>query len=434
VSSEVLNSGGNSAKALVVIGMHRSGTSALAGLLNHLGIEMGSSLMPAQEAVNEKGFWEQEAIVSIHDRLLQYLGLSWDDPRHLAEGWWLEDFPQQCLDEICSVLTEDMKTRSLWAIKDPRMCRLLPLWHLVFSRLGIEPCFLCIVRNPLEVAASLSARDSMPEDLAILLWFQHNLEAIVGTVGYKRRFLEYGQLLDQGERLVRRILEEFSIKFEPSTTVSNEEEWFLTTNLRHHNVSAAELDSKEKVPGIVKTLFNKLTVAAETGADLMANDLQAIRQQYFDVARLLQPWLRLSDKLQRDIASRNIAFEHLRRENELQSQGLRTAEETIRSMRIQSSAIDSALKEAQQIVGDKEVRERQLDTALREAQGIVKERGVQMDELNRALEKATGYVRDREADVNSLNAKVEGLERYIGRIEKHWLLGYVTKNLMRSAK
>jgi hypothetical protein len=432
--ADFMSNSPESAKALVVLGMHRSGTSALAGVLSHLGVEMGSSLMPAQKSVNEKGFWEQEEIVAIHDRLLQYHGLSWDDPRHLPQDWWLEEFSQQCLEEICSILIEDMKASSLWAIKDPRMCRLLPLWQLVFSRLEIEPCFLFIVRNPLEVAASLNARDAMPRDLALLLWFQHNLEAIEGTVGCRRRFFEYGQLLTQGEDLVRVGLKECSITLDRSVRVSDEQENFLTARLRHHAASAEDLESNTAVPSMVTGLFRKLIIAAEKGVDLTADDWLAIRQHYVESAQLLQPWLSLSEKLQRDIANRNRELERLRRENGVLTQALRAAEGTIEEIRVESSGIDAALKEAQQIVREKEVRERQLDAALKEAQQIVKEREGRIDELNDALTQATGYVRARERDVADLKLRVKQLEDIVARVEGHWLLGYVAKGLSRSSE
>ena len=72
--------------AVIVLGMHRSGTSALAGLLHELGLAMGPSLMPGRADENEKGFWEHEKIVSIHDRLLAYFGSGWSDPMPLPQG------------------------------------------------------------------------------------------------------------------------------------------------------------------------------------------------------------------------------------------------------------------------------------------------------------------------------------------------------------
>ena len=72
--------------AVIVLGMHRSGTSALAGTLQRLGLDLGDGLMPAN-AENERGFFEHLEIVDIHDRLLATLDSSWDDPNSLEPGW-----------------------------------------------------------------------------------------------------------------------------------------------------------------------------------------------------------------------------------------------------------------------------------------------------------------------------------------------------------
>src|SRR5690242_13435712 len=74
--------------ALIILGMHRSGTSLLTGLLSQVGVQMGKSLYAHQKGVNEKGFWEHEDIVDTHDELLLNLDSQWDDLLPLADNWW----------------------------------------------------------------------------------------------------------------------------------------------------------------------------------------------------------------------------------------------------------------------------------------------------------------------------------------------------------
>ena len=74
-------------RALIVLGMHRSGTSAFSGVLNLLGVDLGAHLLPASNT-NQSGYWEHEEIVAVHDRLLMALGSSWDDPSPLPPNWW----------------------------------------------------------------------------------------------------------------------------------------------------------------------------------------------------------------------------------------------------------------------------------------------------------------------------------------------------------
>ena len=63
-------------RSLVILGMHRSGTSALAGLVQLLGVNLGEDLLPAMPEVNEKGFFEHQEILDIHEGLLKSLGWS----------------------------------------------------------------------------------------------------------------------------------------------------------------------------------------------------------------------------------------------------------------------------------------------------------------------------------------------------------------------
>ena len=68
-----------------VLGMHRSGTSLLARLLNIAGIELGAASSLARPAEdNPRGFWEHEELRKTNDALLQVFGGSWMDPPELT--------------------------------------------------------------------------------------------------------------------------------------------------------------------------------------------------------------------------------------------------------------------------------------------------------------------------------------------------------------
>ena len=379
--------------AVIVLGMHRSGTSALAGLLHELGIAMGPSLMSGRADENEKGFWEHEKIVSIHDRLLAHFGSGWSDPVPLPQDWFTRDFSRQCQDEICRVLEEDFGSHPLWALKDPRMCRLMPLWMPVFDRLDINPLFLCIVRNPLEVAASLQRRDSLANDHALLLWLQYNLEALESTAGYRRRFLTFAQLLEQGAPLLEDILR--GCLQQPSgqpPVAAAGAGMFLSSELRHHVVNDRSLNA---VPETVSGLYRLLANAAASGAEMDEGEWQAVRGSYQESTQLLNPWLGLSGALRQDLTSRNIAFDALQQENEQLTRGLRHAEV---------------------LVQEREAHIQVLDKALQEAQLLVRERNARVEELDTALQTATRYVRQHETRIMTLTAELEQLKQGRARV------------------
>ena len=84
---------------------------------------------------------------------------------------------------------------SVAAVKDPRACRLVPLWLDVAARAGARPAALLVVRHPDEVAASLEKRGGMSRARAHLLWTIHLLEAERDSRGIPRAFVSYDALL-----------------------------------------------------------------------------------------------------------------------------------------------------------------------------------------------------------------------------------------------
>ena len=90
--------------ALIILGMHRSGTSLLTGLLSQVGVKMGRRLYAPQKGVNEKGFWEHEDIVDTHDELLLHLGSQWDDLLPLDKEWWKADVVQPFVDRLTGLV------------------------------------------------------------------------------------------------------------------------------------------------------------------------------------------------------------------------------------------------------------------------------------------------------------------------------------------
>ena len=130
---------------ILVIGMHRSGTSAVTRVLNLLGIELGGSLLPSADD-NARGFWEHQDAVLINERLLSALGRNWFDLRELPHGWLSTPAASEAKLQLKELFTREFGGPVIWAVKDPRICRLLPLWrfwkswvskHMHFSWCGI---------------------------------------------------------------------------------------------------------------------------------------------------------------------------------------------------------------------------------------------------------------------------------------------------------
>ena len=125
----------NEKSALFVLGMHRSGTSLMAGCLAGLGVDFGSDMVPAREGVNAKGFFEHRQILEVHDRLLGLLESDWMDPCPLPTGWAKGAGATAEAQRLQTILHRDLRS-PLIGIKDPRLARLLPLWTDLMEREG----------------------------------------------------------------------------------------------------------------------------------------------------------------------------------------------------------------------------------------------------------------------------------------------------------
>lgn len=176
--------------ALLILGMHRSGTSAVAGQLAALGMRAARDLLPPQPD-NPKGFFEPRAIVDLHDEILKVLGSTWDDPRPLPEGW--VEFPEMAAwrAKLAAWVVAEFGGQAGWFVKDPRLCRLLPLWLVVLGELGINPKILLVVRSPAEVIASLAVRSRTDSDQAGMLWLAHYADAEIASRGLARELVLY---------------------------------------------------------------------------------------------------------------------------------------------------------------------------------------------------------------------------------------------------
>lgn len=229
-----------SSRAILVLGMHRSGTSALTGILHILGVALGADLMPADED-NRRGYWEEAGLVEMNERLLDLLNARWNDLL-LGEGaWWARPELEPVKQLVRKRLEREFSSSALWAFKDPRLCRLLPVWREILEQLAIQPLCVHILRHPIEVARSLERRDGIAQVQALWLWLLHVLEAERHSRGMPRVFVTYADLLADWSPVMETIGRGLGIRWpsEPGNRAAAVE-GFLSGELRHHKSEQAE--------------------------------------------------------------------------------------------------------------------------------------------------------------------------------------------------
>ena len=155
---------------ICIAGMHRSGTSMVARLLNLCGLDLGpeEDLMPPGVG-NEPGHWENLSFVRLNDAILTRSGGGWDFPPAPSIGW--ASSPELALERAeAGALLESFRRREPWGWKDPRNSLTLPFWRPLIPDLKVVIC----VRDPLEVADSLYHRGESSSAFSLQLWLLYN--------------------------------------------------------------------------------------------------------------------------------------------------------------------------------------------------------------------------------------------------------------------
>jgi hypothetical protein len=251
--------------ALMVLGMHRSGTSAFARVAGLLGGSLPDDLMPPVPDNNEAGFWESMGIYRLNDTLLRCARSRWDDWCELPFDWSKLQVSDSFNLRARAAVRRAFGTQDMIIVKDPRICRMFPLWQEALRGMAMEVLCLIPVRNPLEVAASLRKRDGFDPAKSYLLWLRHALAAEATTRGSRRSIVTFDHLMSDWRDCTTRIGRQLEITW-PCALEKNatqEIDRFLQERLRHNRASAQDLEKDASVPQWVKQTFSSLLELAD---------------------------------------------------------------------------------------------------------------------------------------------------------------------------
>lgn len=228
----------NENSPIMVLGMHRSGTSCLAGSLQHNGLYLGD--VHTWNPYNVKGNRENEKIINLNDDVMKFSGGSWDNPP--TEIKWLNDH----IDIRDEVIRDLQRANRAWGFKDPRTLITLPFW-----KDGIKnPQFVGTFRHPHAVASSLAKRSRMPLEVAVELWNTYNskLLSIYETSPFPLISFDVTEIEYQ-QRVVD-ISHSFGLPYIPN---NND---FFDSKLRHNDNNF--FDSEYTIPNHIITMWTYL--------------------------------------------------------------------------------------------------------------------------------------------------------------------------------
>ncbi len=242
--------------AVVVLGMHRSGTSATSRVLNRMGSWLGSEVSVTRR-------FEHAAIQETNELILRAFGGRWDTPPELPDGWATEPRLAE-LDAPARAAIADLEDHPVFSWKDPRTCFTLAWWE---RHLRDRPVVVYVYRHPTEVAASLATRNGFGAAQALMMWELYNRAALRAAAGHRVIAMAYSQLVDAPAATARVLCEALTgwglpLAADPESATEE-----VTRDRRHHR-APPELDPEVATPSQIR-LWSRVQELPEVSDDFV---------------------------------------------------------------------------------------------------------------------------------------------------------------------
>ncbi len=415
-------------KLIMVLGMHRSGTSALTHMLSLLGADPGKELLGAQEGVNEQGFWEHRELVEINEALLSELGTHWYDFRPLAAGWWEQKNLASLRSRALQFLQTAFVSDDLAVIKDPRLCVLLPFWESLIRQSGWQPSAVIATRAPWEVAASLCRRDPLDESTANLLWLRYFHDAEISSRGLPRCAVDYQNLLSDWKVQATHLSRQLGVKW----PVARDEvdpiiDDAIDPSLRHQTTRFKSSDIQ--IASLAAQVYHQLQ---DLNADMKQLDsLWTEFESLFDSCEVMGDTVVAGNARLIEI---NTQLQLLGNDHQQALDTIRVRDDQLAALNAKVEALGRVHHEALKMV---EVRDGQLaevqkelkalGTKYQHAQHVVSERDEQLQQSNRKLQHLGQEHTDALSVLAERDEQLKQLDQRLGQLgDKHaYALGIV---------
>jgi hypothetical protein len=267
-----------------VLGMHRSGTSALTGMLVHAGFSAPKGLMPATSR-NPKGYWESTRAMRENEALLKSLSSHWSTTAKLPAHWTYTEQARLWRKLLLNCFIEDFVDSHHPIIKDPRLCILIEGLKPWLESDLIDPSFIIAIRDPCEVAKSLKKAENIGISRGLYLWIEYNLKAIRETFEYERRIVDYSLLLENPSIALNFCYELLTPNPNSYTTTSDPTD-FIEPGLRNENPISFNnerdpIDGEdfEELHGLAQEI-HKIIIRESRNPKLLAKSLRQLERKF----------------------------------------------------------------------------------------------------------------------------------------------------------
>lgn len=211
---------------IFVLGMHRSGTSVITGILHHLGVKLGKPLLMGAKD-NPKGHFENKKFINLNQRLLQANGGRWYNP---PLGRLSYHGLKSAMENFLAKFPDSQTS----AFKDPRACFTFPLWRRLIDP-GEKVKVIYVIRPSIEIARSLKARNQFPPEQSLKLCIKYTNAASSHVSKEEHIIVRYHDLFNQKWANVIESIATFIGINDWQDVVSAETlRLFITPDLWHH--------------------------------------------------------------------------------------------------------------------------------------------------------------------------------------------------------
>lgn len=391
--------------AVMIVAMHRSGTSALSRALNLLGCDMPPRLIGADQW-NSAGYWESKPIKDLNEEMLVSGGGEWSEWQEFNPGWFKSSAVQRFRDRAIELVGSEFGDSPLFVFKDPRLSILMPFWRSVLEELGIEPVAIHPLRNPVEVARSLERRNNFLISKGVLLWLRYTLDGERGTRGLRRLFTTYDELLEDPVGLIQRTQESLDVYWPRNSAKARREiTQFLSNDMRHHRDGARVLRSLSYATDWVVKTYETLNGFVTDGEDEAGRAvLDAVREEFIAAGHAFGAIARDNEERHARIAQLQQEREKAgARQSELES-ATAAAQAELEALRSGQAALEASLSDAQGRLATLETGKATLDQQLADARterDELRERARDMEQAAATSSKQLDELKAAQADVEA---------------------------------
>ncbi|MFZ1814299.1 MAG: glycosyltransferase [Rhizobiaceae bacterium] len=369
---------GRKRRVLLVLGMHRSGTSALTRVINLMGAGLPRDMIDAGLG-NEAGHWEPRKIVAFNDRLLGELNSAWFDWRR-ADLSALGASRLSAIDAELAAIIGDQYRDPVIVLKDPRICRIADHFVRALEKGMGEVRLVHVFRHPVDVAQSLNARNDLPVAYGLLLWLRHVIDAQLCVNRNGGAAVSFESLFSDRQETLARLGASLKLGRTQPAAIRDQIDAFLDPSLRRQTGNDAHQGEPAFLEGWVASAYGSLLALEKNAGDRQA--IQVLEQISQEMARSEPLMYELFEEERKRTAAR---FGEREQSANLLAEQLKEAQTRITGA---SAEMSKALSQIENL-------QLKLDDAQKEQARLTRKNSA----LNKRLKNATTRLERRQAEL-----------------------------------